>query len=195
MERIDNIDVMAEASALEDGHDLAFHTFDECGRLMDYARVIDGMGHGQGCVPTAYEGGDGGDLPDLRAAIDRLGAIRPGRTIRYERDGGIPGVDSGIGFADPYGGAPVRKAVKGLERAMRERGVEPDGERASEDERTVERAGPSAPAPSFPALFGGHIRAEYAGHPCDGMQYGQAEAWTRGTYRAMPREPKPDMGE
>lgn len=84
MEKIDNIDIMAEASALEDGHDLAFHTFDEYGRLMDYARIIGGMGHGQGCVLAVYEGGDdmrhfdgrdGEDLPDLHAAIDRLGAI------------------------------------------------------------------------------------------------------------------------
>lgn len=199
MERIDNIDIMAEASALEDGHDLAFHTFDEYGRLMDYARVIDGMGHGQGCVLTVcedgddmrhFDGRDGEDLPDLRAAIDRLGAIWPGRTIWYERDGGIPGVDSGIGFADLYGGSLIRKAVKGLER-----GIEPDGEQAAEDERTVERAGLSALAPSFPALFSGYICAEYAGHLCDGMQYDQAEAWTRETYRAMLRELKPDMGD
>lgn len=104
-------------------------------------------------------------------------------------------MDSGIGFADLYGGSLVRKAVKGLERAMRERGIEPDGEQAAEDKRTVEEAGLSAPAPSFLALFGGYVCAEYAGHLCDGMQYDQAEAWTRETYRAMLRELKPDMGE
>lgn len=200
MERIETINLKTETDALEARHGITLYTFDEYGRLMHYARIIASTtrerteeGYADYFL-TVFQGGedlrefqeqDDEDHPDLESAIKRLETIWKGRTIWWERDGSVPGVDAGITYDELRGADMLANARKRLENEMRPRGIEPDGEQAVKDAETVRQAGLNAITPSFFELFEDYITEEDSQLAADGVELEARTAWMHEMYRAM----------
>lgn len=198
MERIEDIDLEAETEALERHGDLTLYTFDEYGRLMCYARITAGTRQAEkkpaGYALAIFEGGDdmrefeehdGKDFPDLKTTLENVGAIWKGRKIWYERDGGVPGVDDGITFDELRGASMLAGFRRQLERNMRVRGIEPEGEHAVKDAETVRQAGLNAITPSFFELFEDYIAEEDSQLAADGVELEARTAWMHEMYLTM----------
>lgn len=198
MERIETIDLKTETEALETGHGITLYTFDEYDRLMHYAHVIASTPkeRGEGYTDyflTIFKGGDdmrrfnpddGDDYPNLESIIASIKTIWH-KPIWWERDGSVPGVDDGITFDELRGADMLSAARRRLENEMRPRGIEPDGEQAVKDARTIRHAGLNAVTPSFFELFEDYIAEEDSQLAADGVELEARTAWMREMYRAM----------
>lgn len=198
MERIETINLKTEVDALEAGHGITLYTFDEYGRLMHYAHIIASTPkeRGEGYADyflTIFKGGDdmrrfdpddGDDYPDLESIIASVKTIWH-TPIWWERDGSVPGVDDGITFDELRGADMLDAARQRFEKEMRPRGIEPDGEQAVKDARTIRQAGLNAIAPSFFELFEDYIAEEDSQLAVDGVELEARTAWMHEMYRAM----------
>lgn len=200
MERIETINLKTETDALEAGHGITLYTFDEYGRLMHYARIIASTtrerteeGYANYFL-TVFQGGedlrefqeqDDEDHPDLESAIKRLETIWKGRTIWWEREGVVPGVDDGITFDELRGASMLAGFRRQLERNMRVRGIDPEGGQVERDARTIAEAETRPYVPSLFDLFEESIVEGVNRLESDGVEREARNAWERGMYREM----------
>lgn len=125
------------------------------------------------------------NFPDLKTALENVGTILKGRKIWYERDGSVPGVDDGITFDELRGASMLAGFRRQLERNMRVRGIEPEGEHAVKDAETVRQAGLNAITPSFFELFEDYIAEEDSQLAADGVELEARTAWMHEMYLTM----------